>query len=81
MGKRTVADTKRGSQTMAQVENESTPEIDTPYQSVAPNLDKLSRSSFTTGTVSRRRINRAFALLAGVGLTLLALVLASLDWS
>lgn len=38
-----------------------------PYQALLPDLDKLSRSSFEKGTVSRRRINRA-------GLLLLALI-------
>ncbi|MDQ0893964.1 hypothetical protein [Agromyces ramosus] len=47
-----------------------------PYQALFPNLDRVSRSSFDQGTVSRRRINRALAVLAVVAvLVVLAVVL------
>lgn len=38
------------------------PEKEPPYQALFPNLDRVSRSSFTSGTVSRRRINQALVL-------------------
>jgi hypothetical protein len=46
-----------------------------PYQALLPNLDKMSRSSFEKGTVSRRRINRALLLLALIPVAVLAAVL------
>ena len=50
-----------------------------PYQALLPNLDRLSRSSFDRGTVSRRRINRALAVLGVVAaLVVLAVVLVPL---
>lgn len=50
-----------------------------PYQALFPNLDRVSRSSFDKGTVSRRRINRALAVLAIVAvLVVLAIVLIPL---
>ena len=45
-----------------------------PYQALLPNLDKLSRSSFDRGTVSRRRINRALLILALIPVAVLAAV-------
>ena len=50
-----------------------------PYQALLPNLDRLSRSSFDRGTVSRRRIDRALAVLGVVAaLVVLAVVLVPL---
>jgi hypothetical protein len=50
-----------------------------PYQALLPNLDRLSRSSFDRGTVSRRRINRALAVLGVVAaLVVLTVVLVPL---
>ena len=46
-----------------------------PYQALLPNLDKLSRSSFDKGTVSRRRINRALFRLALIPVAVLAAIL------
>ena len=43
------------------------PAPEQPLQAVLPNLDKMSRSSFTPGTVSRRRINHALLGLLAVG--------------
>jgi hypothetical protein len=43
------------------------PPQEPPYQALFPNLDRVSRSSFKSGTVSRRRIDRAllvFGLMA-----------------
>ncbi|MCD2440775.1 hypothetical protein LQ757_00640 [Agromyces sp. SYSU K20354] len=45
-----------------------------PYQALLPNLDKVTRSSFAKGTVSRRRINRALLLLALIPLVVLAVI-------
>ena len=45
-----------------------------PYQALLPNLDKLSRSSFDKGTVSRRRINRALFILALIPVAVLAAI-------
>ena len=45
-----------------------------PYQSLLPNLDKLSRSSFDKGTVSGRRINRALLILALIPVVVLAVI-------
>lgn len=44
------------------------------YQALLPNLDKMSRSSFEKGTVSRRRINRALLLLALILVAVLAVI-------
>jgi hypothetical protein len=50
-----------------------------PYQALFPNLDRVSRSSFDKGTVSRRRINRALAVLAILAaIVVLAVVLIPL---
>ena len=45
-----------------------------PYQALLPEFDKMSRSSFEKGTVSRRRINRAVLLLALIPIMVLAVV-------
>jgi hypothetical protein len=45
-----------------------------PYQALLPEFDKMSRSSFEKGTVSRRRINRAVLLLALIPVAVLAAV-------
>ena len=62
--------------------DDSTPPVDRvadrpepPYQALLPNLDKLSRSSFDKGTVSRRRINRALLILALFPVAVLAAIL------
>jgi hypothetical protein len=47
---------------------------DPPYQALLPNLDRMSRSSFEKGTVSRRRINRASLLLALISVAVLAAI-------
>lgn len=52
--------------------NENRPEP--PYQALLPNFDKMSRSSFERGTVSRRRINRALLLLVAIPVVVLAVV-------
>ncbi|MGY4857156.1 hypothetical protein [Cryobacterium sp. AP23] len=49
-----------------------------PYQALFPNLDRVSRSAFRPGTVSRRRIARATGLLAGVLVVIAGLVGASI---
>lgn len=59
----------------AQSAERITRESEPPYQALLPNLDRVSRSSFTEGTVSRRRINRALLVLALVALTIAAVVL------
>jgi hypothetical protein len=46
-------------------------EEEPPYQALFPNLDRMSRSSFRKGTVSRRRINRALAALALISVVVL----------
>jgi len=43
-----------------------------PYQALLPGFDRMSRSSFDKGTLSRRRINLALA-----GLALLAVAIAA----
>lgn len=48
-----------------------------PYQALFPNLDRLSRSAWRKGTVSRRRIARATGLLIGVIVVIAALVVGS----
>lgn len=48
-----------------------------PYQALFPNLDRVSRSAFRPGTVSRRRIVRATGLLAAVCVVIAGLVGAS----
>ena len=48
-----------------------------PYQALFPNLDRVSRSAFRPGTVSRRRIGRAAGLLVGVVVVIAALIGAS----
>lgn len=45
-----------------------------PYQVLLPNLDRMTRSSFEKGTVSRRRINRAVLVLALILVAVLAAV-------
>jgi hypothetical protein len=55
-------------------ESDAAPEKEPPYQALFPNLDRMSRSSFTKGTVSRRRINRALAILALIAVAVLAFV-------
>lgn len=50
---------------------------DPPLQVLFPNLDRVSRSAFRKGTVSRRRINRALIVLAGVAAAGTALVIGS----
>jgi len=45
-----------------------------PFQALFPNLDRVSRSAFRPGTVSRRRIGRATGLLAGVVVIIAALI-------
>ena len=45
-----------------------------PYQALLPNLDRMSRSSFTSGTISRRRINRALLVLALAPMAALAVI-------
>ena len=45
-----------------------------PYQALLPEFDKMSRSSFEKGTVSRRRINRALLLLALIPIAVLGAV-------
>jgi hypothetical protein len=48
-----------------------------PFQALFPNLDRVSRSMFLPGTVSRRRIGRAASLLVGVVVFIVALIGAS----
>lgn len=55
-------------------ESDAAPEKEPPYQVLFPNLDRLSRSSFRKGTVSRRRINRALVILALIPVVVLALL-------
>ncbi|MGO4782573.1 hypothetical protein [Cryobacterium sp. W22_MBD10_FK3] len=45
-----------------------------PFQALFPNLDRVSRSAFRAGTVSRRRIGRATGLLIGVAVIIAALI-------
>lgn len=56
----------------------TTGEAEPPYQALLPNLDRVSPSAFATGTVSRRRINRALVVLATVALAIAAVVLVQL---
>lgn len=56
-------------------ESDPAPEKEPPYQALFPNLDHMSRSSFKRGTVSRRRINRALALIALIPVVILVVVL------
>lgn len=49
--------------------------MEPPYQALLPEFDKMSRSSFEKGTVSRRRIDRALLLLALIPLAVLAAVI------
>ena len=53
-------------------------EAEPPYQALLPNLDRVSPSAFASGTVSRRRINRAQVVLATVALAIAAVVLVQL---
>ena len=48
-----------------------------PFQALFPNLDRVSRSSWRRGTVSRRRIARATGVLVGVLVVIGALVVGS----
>ncbi|WP_104166653.1 hypothetical protein [Cryobacterium sp. N22] len=48
-----------------------------PFQALFPNLDRVSRSSWHKGTVSRRRIGRATGVLVGVIVVIAALVVGS----
>lgn len=56
-------------------ESDAAPEKEPPYQALFPNLDRMSRSSFRKGTISRRRINRALAVLALILIVVLAIIL------
>ncbi|MCU1447640.1 hypothetical protein [Cryobacterium sp.] len=49
-----------------------------PFQALFPNLDRMSRSAFRPGTVSRRRVGRSAGLLLAVAVVIAALVGASL---
>jgi len=53
-------------------------ESNPPLQALYPNLDKMSRSSFTRGTVSRKRINTALAILGTVAIAVGTIVTATL---
>ena len=48
-----------------------------PLQVLYPNLDRVSRSNFTKGTVSRSRVNRSLIGLALVAIAITALVVTS----
>jgi len=48
--------------------------LEPPFQALFPNLDRVSRSSWRSGTVSRRRIGRAAGLLLGVLVLIAALI-------
>ena len=48
-----------------------------PFQALFPNLDRVSRSSWRKGTVSRRRIGRATGVLIGAIVVIGALVVGS----
>ena len=50
---------------------------DPPFQALLPGLDRISRSAFRKGTVSRQRINRAILLLVAVAGITAALITAS----
>jgi hypothetical protein len=57
------------------------PSEEPPYQALFPNLDRMSRSSFAKGSVSRRRINRALAVMALIPLVVLVILLPQLlNW-
>ncbi|MFD4421897.1 hypothetical protein ACFWN7_10390 [Agromyces sp. NPDC058484] len=45
------------------------------YQALLPNFDKVTRSTFAKGTVSRRRVNHALLVLALIPLAALAVIL------
>ena len=70
---------------MAQIEDDDRPSLepirsapeDPPLQTLLPGFDRLSRSSFRKGTLSRRRINRAILLLIAVAGVTGALITAS----
>ncbi|MFC5931813.1 hypothetical protein [Cryobacterium melibiosiphilum] len=70
---------------MAQIEDDGRPSLepirsapeDPPLQALLPGLDRLSRSSFHKGTLSRRRINRAILLFLAVAGVTGALITAS----
>ncbi|WP_166872740.1 hypothetical protein [Salinibacterium sp. ZJ450] len=72
---------------MASVDDDDVPTADArvlqpeqpegPLQAYLPNLDKISRSSFRKGTVSRRRINRALGTLGLVIVVIALLILGS----
>jgi hypothetical protein len=49
-------------------------ETETPIQALLPNLDRVSRSSFRKGTVSRHRINVALVVLGLVAVGATALI-------
>lgn len=51
---------------------------DPPYQALLPNFDKVSRSAFRRGTVSRRRIGIALVIFAGAGAIAAVLIIASI---
>ncbi|WP_411721818.1 hypothetical protein [Mycetocola sp.] len=59
-----------------QAPNISSPfaETETPVQALLPNLDRVSRSSFRRGTVSRHRINVAILVLVLVALGVTVLI-------
>lgn len=57
-----------------QGESDAAPEKEPPYQALFPNLDRVSSSSFRRGTVSRRRINRALAVIAVIPVVVLAVI-------
>jgi hypothetical protein len=48
-----------------------------PLQALYPNLDRVSRSIFKKGTVSRSRVNRSLIGLALVAAAITALIVAS----
>jgi len=48
-----------------------------PYSALFPNLDKVSKSSFSKGSISRRRINIAAIVLALVLLGVVGLIVFS----
>ncbi|MBT2500203.1 hypothetical protein J7E25_14005 [Agromyces sp. ISL-38] len=55
-------------------ESDAAPGKEPPYQALFPNLDRMSRSSFRKGTISRRRINRALVVLSLVPVVVLAVI-------
>lgn len=57
-----------------QGDSDAAPEKEPPYQALFPNLDRMSRSSFRKGTVSRHRINRAVAVIALIPVVVLAVI-------